>query len=477
MAHKSNLATKESVAPPGEPVHEELVRQFAGEASGVAHQIAGVNSNVAEMSYRMGQQVLLLGNVREKMGELSAENARAAKAAQTSQRVAERASGEISQSVGMVRESISGIDDLVRTVGEQRQLIVSLQDALAKVSRVAEGISAIARQTNLLALNATIEAARAGEAGRGFAVVAAEVKSLSNQTARSTTDIGHTVSELRQQTERLMEQSERGSNLARAASTGTSTITDALDAVDSTVRHILQETGSILAATKVIDSRGRDLAENVEMLFDVSSRSAENLGSIERGMAQLQDSGERLLDITARSGIATSDTPYIKEAQRLAELVAQEMTSAADRGAISMNDIFDRNHRSIAGSNPEQFETRYAHVFDRILTPIFDKALLFNASIVFCMAVDDQAYCGTHNSKFSRPQGDDPVWNAANCRNRRFFKDRAGLAASRNQKPVLVQAYQRDMGGGKFMPMVDVSAPIYIKGRHWGGLRLAYKTD
>ena len=30
------------------------------------------------------------------------------------------------------------------------------------------------------------------------------------------------------------------------------------------------------------------------------------------------------------------------------------------------------------------------------------------------------------------------------------------------------------MGGGRFMPMLDASAPITIKGRHWGGLRLAY---
>ncbi|MFM7301746.1 MAG: methyl-accepting chemotaxis protein, partial [Alphaproteobacteria bacterium] len=69
------------------------------------------------------------------------------------------------------------------------------------------------------------------------------------------------------------------------------------------------------------------------------------------------------------------------------------------------------------------------------------------------------------------------AWNVANCRNRRIFNDRTGLGAARNQAPFLLQAYRRDMGGGKFTLMKDCSAPIMIEGRHWGGLRLAYLAE
>ena len=31
------------------------------------------------------------------------------------------------------------------------------------------------------------------------------------------------------------------------------------------------------------------------------------------------------------------------------------------------------------------------------------------------------------------------------------------------------------MGGGNFVVMKEVAAPIVVDGRHWGGLRLAYR--
>ncbi|HGG65476.1 MAG TPA: hypothetical protein ENK34_12975, partial [Rhodobacteraceae bacterium] len=70
--------------------------------------------------------------------------------------------------------------------------------------------------------------------------------------------------------------------------------------------------------------------------------------------------------------------------------------------------------------------------------------------------------------------GNDPVWNMANCRNRRIFDDKVGLKAGNNKQPFLLQVYRRDMGGGEFVTMKDVSAPILVGGQLWGGLRLAY---
>ena len=73
-----------------------------------------------------------------------------------------------------------------------------------------------------------------------------------------------------------------------------------------------------------------------------------------------------------------------------------------------------------------------------------------------------------------RPEGM-PVWNNANCRNRRLFNDRAVKKVAANTKPFLLQTYRRDMGGGNFVLMKDLSSPIFISGRHWGAFRMGIR--
>ncbi len=104
-------------------------------------------------------------------------------------------------------------------------------------------------QTNLLALNATIEAARAGDAGKGFAVVAAEVKALAMQTARSTSEIGRHIGQIR-------------------SATGASV--EAVARIDQTISELSAIADLIAAAVKQQDAATVEIARNIAAAADAA---------------------------------------------------------------------------------------------------------------------------------------------------------------------------------------------------------------
>ena len=235
-----------------------LIERFATEGTATVHGIVDVACNVRELALRMADQESLLSGGGTKMSELGKENRQIVASAEASRQVAEETGADLVASLDVVRRSIGDVNDLVRTVAEEHELLISLRNALAKVSQVSSSIGAIARQTNLLALNATIEAARAGEAGRGFAVVASEVKALATQTEHATKEIANTIVDLNDKSQRLLAEGQKSATLARSASSATSNMSGKLDGMEQTVKRILSDTSDILgAATRVDEKAGR----------------------------------------------------------------------------------------------------------------------------------------------------------------------------------------------------------------------------
>ena len=167
------------------------------------------------------------------------------------------------------------------------------------------------------------------------------------------------------------------------------------------------------------------------------------------------------------------DQEMVTLAKETAAHISRLFEEAIDRKEITWEQLWDVDYRIIKDSEPAQYTTRFLALCDRILPPIQEPILGKNANIAFNAAVDRNGYLPTHNLKYSQPQRPgDKAWNTANCRNRRIFDDRTGLSAARNRLPVLVQTYRRDMGGGQFVSMKDISAPILVHGQHWGGFRI-----
>jgi methyl-accepting chemotaxis protein len=174
--------------------------------------------------------------------------------------------------------------------------------------------------------------------------------------------------------------------------------------------------------------------------------------------------------------IHEENTEFVTRAMEAGNALTRIFEQAVACGEVRMDDLFDTDYAEIAGTNPQQYRTKYLDWADRALPPFQEAFLAKETRMAFCAMVDRNGFLPVHNKIYSHPQRPgDTAWNMANSRNRRIFNDPAGLAAAHNLRSYLIQSYARDMGNGNTVMMREIDVPIRVQGRHWGGFRTAYK--
>lgn len=434
----------EAESPRAASADNGLIEQMSGHASVMGREAAEVRGTIEDAHKLAAQQAGTLSALATQVNEVMQAQARIGEHTRESLEAVGRA-GEAVQAVGT---EVGGIVDTLRQVGE-----------------AASQITQIALQTRLVAFNASVEAKRAGEAGRGFGVVADAVKDLAGKVEASSKQIMSTMGQLDTRIAALAREVQQR---ADGADDG-GAVHRALAEVEAMVDRINAAATQSLQVCTTLDQRMTALQ------VDVQQTSGQLDATLRRTEAFLKVS-EQMIEAVADAGHETEDTPYIRAAQNAANQVSQMLEDAISSRSISEADLFDESYRAVPGSQPQQHLTKFIDLAERLFPSVQEPALELSAKVVYCIAVDRNGYVPCHNRAYNHPQrSGDVVWNTANCRNRRVFNDRTGLASARNKRPFLLQTYRRDMGGGKFIVMKEAAAPIVVNGRHWGGLRLAFK--
>jgi methyl-accepting chemotaxis protein len=408
----------------------------------------------------VGREAAEVRGVIDDTQKLSVRQAQAVAALVTQLRDITRAQDSIGLHSRGSLTAVSQAREAVEAVGREVKGIVQ---TLRQVAEAAGRIAKIALQTRLVALNASVEAAHAGEAGRGFSVVADAVKELAAQVEATSKTIMSTVGDLDQRIDLLAQEIE-----ARSSHQKPSRFQQTLAEVETSVSAI----GDAATTSRDIsDGLDRQMAA-IESEMHATARALET--AMQRSESFLTLS-EEMIEAVADSGIETADTPYIRAVQQAAAEIGQLLERAVDAGDISLAELFDEDYQPIPNTDPPQHLTRFVDLADRLFPAVQERLLGLSDKVIFCIAVDRNGYVAMHNKKYSHPRRGDLAWDTANSRYRRIFNDRAGLAAGRNQRPFLLQTYRRDMGSGNFVVTKEADAPILVRGRHWGGMRLAFK--
>lgn len=452
-----------------------------GALTHLAHSASEIGFGIAELAGLLDRIEFAAGQQAETMDRVEAMAGRIVEA-----------NGSVGHAIGTVSESCldaeqqveSSVSDL-RLAGERTRKIAgwvklvggkmaAVDSTLGDVKTSNSEIASIAKQVNILAINAKIEASRAGDAGRGFAVVADAINHLSQQTTQAAQSISDSIAALAGVITALRDEaegiSEQAGAIVRDAEQTDATLSEIAQGVQRSARSAEDVNRQVEEVGQVVAGFGPAFGGIVAGVRETSQGITDGRARVHG----LVDLSEAIVQGSVQLGGEAADMRFITHSQDAASEIGLLFERAIEDGQISESELFNQTYRPVPGTDPQQVVAPFTRLTDRILPPIQEAALELDKSVVFCAAVDRNGYLPTHNRKFSHPQGRDPVWNAANCRNRRVFDDRVGLKAGQNTAPFLVQIYRRDMGGGQFVPMKDASAPIFVRGRHWGGLRLAY---
>ncbi|HMW55647.1 methyl-accepting chemotaxis protein [Accumulibacter sp.] len=384
------------------------------------------------------------------------------------------------EGMAIVRSASAEMEQIAASVAQSAKVVSALGERSQAISGIVQTIREIADQTNLLALNAAIEAARAGEQGRGFAVVADEVRKLAERTSQATGEISQMIAAIQDETQSAISSIDTGSGQARNGAELARQASRSLECINQGARETMEKVEAIATAVVQQSRTGQGIAEHVRSIREMAETNNAATAETLRAVDHVDCLAENLREIghvfklgsAGEQAVAThARMPAI--VQEAARLASEILEKALDAGRIRVEDLFDDRYQPIANTRPQKFKTRFDDFTDQAMVPLQEGLLTQHNWLIYAICCDRNSYVPTHNHRFSQPLSGDEKVDFVNNRTKRIFDDPVGKRCGSHQQPFLLQTYRRDTGE----LMHDISAPIYVKGRHWGGFRIGYKTE
>lgn len=464
--------------PPGNNVEStdklsELAIRLSKSTCHNAIAAAEVSYSVEQLANRISSQLAATTQAASNACAIAQQVEKAAGYADDADRAAEVALTSSAFGKQALDNTTVLMQQLAGKANDSLNMLTQLNVRAAKIVQVTQVIEGIASQTNLLALNAAIEAARAGEMGRGFAVVADEVRALASRTSQSTSEVSLIIDEMHQQAD---------------------LVTDSINALAGQVQagvHLIEEADTQLAG---INQQGNAVKQATGLIAHSSVENRDQLDSLTTAVEQVRadlsgsDAQTRLLGNEANQLVAIAEQvsemlaevaldPYHQRCFEAAQIAAKAIEERFERdilnGVMSLDSLFNTTLSPIEGTRPQQYTSQFDKYADKVLPGIQEPLLKENPALVYAIATTIAGYVPTHNNAFcARPNGD-LKHDTQHCRTKRLFDDKTGRRCGSHEKTLLLQTYKRDTGE----IMHDLSVPIRVQGRHWGGIRLGYRPE
>ena len=452
---------------------KELAKNLGKSGNTIAIGSAEVSSFVDNLNDTIQNQADKATQISSAADEISQSTTQIADMLTQAVNAAARTHAACSEGENAITTAIDTTSNVQQQVQETSVSINKLKNKSEQIQSITDVIDGVAAQTNLLALNAAIEAARAGEHGRGFAVVADEVRELANKTAVATSDIAKMLAEIRGETE-------------IAANIMEKLVTEVDEVVDKT-NSIGQTLTSINSEASASESQARDIQdmiqEHVLATAEISNSIEQVRGDLESTEKESVTASSQAMNLASISECIFNDLSVfnVDDIHNDVKMAAINMSTdiqalfeaAIKNHQLTEDKFFDTRYQPIANTNPEKFSTQFDDFCDKNLPTIQEKYLRSIPCLMYSAATNKDGYLPTHNDVFAKPPTGDYETDLVHSRSKRLFQDALSIRCGTHTQESLLQTYKRDTGE----ICHDLSVPLYINGRHWGGVRFGYTAE
>jgi methyl-accepting chemotaxis protein len=170
-------------------------------------------------------------------------------------------------------------------------------------------------------------------------------------------------------------------------------------------------------------------------------------------------------------GMTAQDREMLSLGMEFSKRCSAVLEKWIDAKEVSEARLFSFLYYPVPKTDPPKFTTDWDKLSDRDILPLEEGYLARASSLNAAVLVDKNGYLPTHNLRFSQPLTGNSAVDLMNNRTKRIFNDSIGIQAARSEAPFILQRYQRDSGEN----LVDLAIPVYVKGQHWGAVRMTYR--